>query len=193
MVSAVGYTDRMHGSEIADSPKSPLLIVFAGLPATGKTTMAHMLAQRLSATLLTVDTIEAAIWRAGVSRQESTGLAAYTVAQAIAEDALRVGATVVVDAVNPVEAARQAWQEIAQRTTSGIRVVEMICSDTSEHRRRVELRSADPARRSIWTWEQILALKYEPWTDLQSRLVLDTYSMTCTECMRALYTYVVTI
>jgi predicted kinase len=141
--------------------------------------------------LLTVDAIEAAIWRAGVSRQEATGLAAYTVAQATAEDALRVGATVIADAVNPVEAARRAWRETAQRTLSTLRVVETVCSDLAEHRRRVQFRRADPTRRSV-RWDQVLAQRYEPWSDFESRLVLDTCCMTCIDCMLALDDYLAT-
>jgi predicted kinase len=172
-----------------DRPRTPLLVVFAGLPATGKTTMAHMLAQRLSATFLTVDAIEAAIWRAGILRQEATGLAAYLVAQTTAEGTLSAGTNVVADAVNPVEAARQAWRDAAKRTRSALRVVEMICSDASEHRRRVQLRRSDPTRRSVSSWNQILAQQYEPWPDSQPRLVLDTCRMTHTDCVDALDHY----
>jgi len=39
-------------------PSSPLLIVFGGLPGTGKTTIARELTRRLAATYLRIDMIE---------------------------------------------------------------------------------------------------------------------------------------
>ncbi len=40
---------------------SPMLIIFGGLPATGKTTIAKELARQIGATYLRIDTIEQAI------------------------------------------------------------------------------------------------------------------------------------
>jgi len=62
-----------------------------------------------------IDSIEAAMWRAGLIRTE-TGVAAYEVAQALADENLRLRHTVIVDAVNPVEAPRQRLE--VQRDTS---------------------------------------------------------------------------
>lgn len=116
-------------------------------------------------------------------------MAAYTVAHATAEATLDAGATVVADAVNPVEAPRRAWREIAQRTLSTLRVVEMVCTDAEEHRRRVQQRRPDPSRRSVWHWRQVLAQQYEPWSESQPRLVLDTGRMSKADCLRALDDY----
>ncbi|EEQ16447.1 Uncharacterised protein [Yersinia frederiksenii] len=38
-----------------------MLIIFSGLPGTGKSTIAHLLAERLKAVYLRIDTIEQAI------------------------------------------------------------------------------------------------------------------------------------
>lgn len=163
--------------------------MFAGLPGTGKTTIANIAARQLRATLLTIDIIEAALWQAGVSRKEPTGLAAYVVAQTTAESSLRAGMPVVADAVNPVQDAREAWRRTADRTRSVLRVVEVVCSDLSEHRRRIQARSFDPARRNACSWQQVLKQPYEPWLDRQSRLVLDTSKMTELDCGNALHNY----
>lgn len=45
-----------------------MLIVIGGLPGIGKTTLARLLAARLGAVHLRVDTIEQAIVRAGLAR-----------------------------------------------------------------------------------------------------------------------------
>jgi predicted kinase len=148
------------------------LIVLGGLPGSGKSTVARALAARVHGALLRIDEVEAAMWRSGVHRGQPTGLAAYVVAESIAEGCLRAGTPVVVDAVNPVEEARRAWRELARRTNALLHVVEVVCSDPAEHRRRVEERRPDIDGHEIPTWQQVLDREYEPWSE--ERLVLDT-------------------
>lgn len=148
------------------------LIVFGGLPGTGKSTLARELSSRRGCPLLRVDEIEAALWRAGISREQPTGLAAYLLAETIAENCLRVGGEVIVDAVNPVEEARETWRELAGRTGASLRFVEVVCSDLVEHRRRVRERSADIEGQRVPSWEQVRARHYQPWRD--PRLILDS-------------------
>jgi ATPase family associated with various cellular activities (AAA) len=71
---------------MTEIPKiSPTLIVLSGLPGSGKTVLAESLSRALSVPIFSVDPIEAAMWRAGLAKTE-TGIAAYTVAQALADD-----------------------------------------------------------------------------------------------------------
>jgi predicted kinase len=56
-----------------------MLIVVAGLPGSGKSTMAVDLARALNYAVLGVDQAEAAMWRAGVSPSGPTHHAAYLV------------------------------------------------------------------------------------------------------------------
>src|SRR5262245_65158692 len=114
-----------------------MLIVFGGLPGSGKTTLSAAVARRLGAVYLRVDAVESAMWDSGIDRDQPTGLAAYGVAQAIAAANLHLGATVVADAVNAVEPARAGWRGIASDAGAPLRVVEVVCSDPAEHRRRV--------------------------------------------------------
>ena len=75
-----------------------MLIVFSGLPGSGKSTIAKLLATRLRAAYLRIDTVEQALLRAGTP--PPIGPEGYAVALAVAEDTLRVGTPVVADAVN---------------------------------------------------------------------------------------------
>jgi predicted kinase len=149
-----------------------MLIVFGGLPGVGKTTLSAAVAQRLGAVYLRVDAVESAMWDNGIDRDQPTGLASYGVVSAIAAANLRLGATVLADAVNPVEAARSAWRALAEAQGVPLRVVEVVCSDPAEHRRRVEARPPGPDQRHVPTWAQIMAREYEPWTE--PRLTVDT-------------------
>jgi predicted kinase len=169
------------------SATTPPLVVFGGLPGTGKTTIARAAAARLRGAFVRVDEVEAAMWRAGIGQEQPTGLAAYVVAEAIAEGCLRAGTPVIVDAVNPVEEARRGWRELAQRVGAALRVVEVVCADSAEHRRRVEQRRADVDGHEVPTWQQVTSREYEPWSE--ERLVLDTSSPDF-DCIAAVEDYV---
>jgi predicted kinase len=158
-------------------PDGGTLIEFGGLPGTGKSTLARHLAQRTGAVLLRVDEIEAAMRRNDLTADQ-TGIAAYSVAHDLAASHLRRGLTVIADAVNPVEAPRAAWRELARDCGARHEVVEAHCSDTAEHRRRVDHRAAshthDLPGWSYPTWPEVQrrAEEYQPRTD--ERLVVDT-------------------
>jgi predicted kinase len=68
-----------------------VLIVVAGLPGSGKSTMAVDLGRALSCAVLGVDQAEAAMWRAGVSQSAPTHHAAYLVVAALAAEQLALG------------------------------------------------------------------------------------------------------
>ncbi|MEU6934403.1 AAA family ATPase [Streptomyces sp. NPDC046385] len=151
-----------------------MLIVMAGLPAAGKSSVAERLGQALPAAVVAVDPVEAAMWRAGVDRGQPTGLAAYLVAEAVADGVLTLGQSVIVDAVNAVEAARRQWRAVADRHRVPVAFIEVVCSDLRVHRQRLERRSRGIVGFEEPTWRAVQERRaeYEPWTD--HRLVLDS-------------------
>ena len=152
---------------------SQKLIVLAGLPGSGKSTLAEGISRHFSLPLFSVDPIEAAMWRGGLPLDQ-TGIAAYVVAQTLAEEHLRLGQSVVIDAVNPVEAPRAAWRNIAARYRADLAVIECICADEATHRRRIEARIRNIEGMAEVTWARVekRRAEYEAWTD--GRLTLDT-------------------
>jgi predicted kinase len=160
-----------------------VLIVFGGLPGTGKSTIAQIVALRLGAVWLRIDAIEHAIQKANVLAAE-VGPAGYNVANSLAEANLKLGLSVVVDAVNPVAVCREAWRDIAGRLNVKLIEIEVFCSDKEEHRRRVETRRSDLEGFPLPTWDAVLNRRYEPWIGPQ--LVLDTAMMQAAEAATAI-------
>ena len=150
---------------------TPLLIVFGGLPGTGKSTLAQMLADDLTAVYLRIDTIEQALRNSGAVTGDM-GPSGYVIAYALATDNLHLGRTVVADSVNPVAVTRDAWRRVAQECGAAIFEVEVICSDVEEHRARVEQRVGDVPWLVLPTWHEVVSREYEPWDS--ARIVIDT-------------------
>ena len=139
-----------------------MLIVFSGLPGTGKTTIARGLVSRTQAMYLRIDTIEQAIRNSRVLA-EDVGSSGYQVANQVALSNLDLGNSVIVDCVNPVHDSREAWSDIARRADVHLINIQVICSDTREHRRRVENRTSDVAGLISPTWQSVTNHEYEAW------------------------------
>jgi predicted kinase len=124
--------------------------------------------------VISVDPIEAAMWRASIERSQPTGLAAYIVAESMAAEVLALGQVVIVDAVNAVAPAREQWCELASRMAVPLRVLEVVCSNEQLHRQRLEERRRDIEGFHEPSWEDVQRRKVEylPWSE--DRLVLDT-------------------
>lgn len=138
-----------------------MLVVFGGLPGTGKTTIARELARQLGAVHLRIDTIEQELREHGMGGRpmDDTG---YRVAHVIAADNLRIGRTVIADSVNPLALTRDAWVAVARRTGARVIEIEVICSDANEHRKRAEARRSDIPGLKLPTWEEIVSREYIP-------------------------------
>ncbi len=148
-----------------------MLIAFGGLPGTGKTTVARMLARKLAAVYLRIDTLEQALIASG-SGGADIGPAGYLAAYAVAKDNLCLGLTVVADSVNALHVTRSAWRSVALE--AGVRIVEieLICSDATAHRLRVEGRRADIPDHTLPTWQSVIERQYDAWES--EHLVVDT-------------------
>ena len=138
-----------------------MLIVFSGLPGTGKTTVARLLSTRLAATYLRVDNIEQALRDSGLAEVGKSG---YAIANALARSNLALGQRVVVDCVNPVAESREAWRAIAESLGVGLLDIELLCSNRDEHRRRVQNRELDVPGLVPPTWQSVCEHDYQPWS-----------------------------
>ncbi|WP_238146617.1 2-C-methyl-D-erythritol 4-phosphate cytidylyltransferase [Ornithinimicrobium murale] len=152
-----------------DGERAPVLLVLGGLPGTGKTTVARAWARQRGAVHVRLDTIEQALVRADPGR--AVGADGYAAAYALAADQLELGLDVVADSVNPLPVTRQAWRDVAAHHGARVVEVELTCAVT-EHRERVETRTADIEGHQVPDWRAVQASDYSPWPDAD--LCLDT-------------------
>ena len=150
-----------------------MLYIFGGLPGTGKSTLAQLLARSRQAVLVRIDTIEQTLRERAI---EVKGPEGYVVGYNIAADNLQLGLSVVADSVNPISITRTAWRGVAKRAGVEFVEIEVICSDRAEHRARVESRVTDIQGFKLPTWNEVVSREYETW--LAGQIVIDTAAQT---------------
>ena len=160
-----------------------MLIVIGGLPGTGKTTLTRLLAGRIGAVHLRIDTIEQAIVRSGLT-EHPVGSAGYVIAYALAQEHLRQGHIVIAESVNPLAITRDSWLDAAENAGTVAVEVEVVCSDPAEHRNRIGSRSVDIPDLPLPEWEDVLARDYEPWD--RDHVIIDTAGESPDQSLRRL-------
>ena len=156
------------------------LIVFSGLPGTGKSSIARGVAEATRAVWLRIDSLEQAIRESGVVRG-SLDDAGYRAAHAVARDNLGLGRDVVADCVNPWMLTRNAWRETGLSAGAQVFEIETVCTDAAEHRRRVETRAGEIPGLVLPDWAAVMGRDYHPWD--RDRLIIDTAGVSAAACI----------
>ncbi len=153
---------------------SPWLLVLAGRPGTGKTTLAKALVQTTGACYLRIDVVETALLRT----HTEAGPGGYFVTHGLALSNLCLGNNVIVDAVNAVPEARAGWAETARGAGARLVLMETALGDQGEHRRRIESRTPDVAGHRVPTWEEVQNEPWASWDEARDgeRHLIDTTS-----------------
>lgn len=161
----------------------PILYILSGLPGSGKTTLSRLLAQRIGAAYLRIDTIEQALRDLCAVYVQGEG---YRLAYRVAADILRTGVSVVADSCNPIELTRREWEQVALDATAHYVNIEVACSDAQEHRKRVETRRPTIPGLNQPTWQDVQNREYHAWT--VERIIIDTAGRAESDCMDELIT-----
>lgn len=165
-----------------------MLVLMSGLPGVGKSTIASELGRLLPAAVLSVDHIEDAMLRAGLAPSFETGVAAYEVGAAVAQEQLALGHSVIADAANHLEVGRDIWRRAARAHEALIRVVHVECSDLA-HQQRLRQRNRGLSHFPEPTWVEVEQRRpqVEPWSS--DVLVVDSaepLDATIAECLTLL-------
>lgn len=137
------------------------LIIFAGLPGTGKTTLAKKISAKLGYFYLRVDCIEApfAITNSKAGEQGE----GYEALINLAYENLTLGHNVIIDTVNPLHASRKMFNQLAARTGVEIIQFELKIKDALIHKSRIENRKSDIHGMKCPSWEDVIKREYEEW------------------------------
>lgn len=138
----------------------------SGLPGSGKSTLAEGVAKKLKLALFSVDPIESAIIKSGIEKSFETGLAAYLVAETLAAEQFKLGRSVIIDAVNAEEEAKDMWRNLAKAQNVDLVIIE--CSlDPQIHKGRVvsRVRSLHGMPEVTWDSVEVRRKAYTTWKE----------------------------
>ena len=152
------------------------LIIFSGLPGTGKSTLAEAVSKVLGIPVFAKDRLEATLLRCGLkpsSADKSLGFASYELLTVLAERQLVLRQSVILDSVAATKTIRSAWYQLAEQYRANCRIIECVCSDESFHRSRLEQRQRNIPGWHELEWSEVDGVRryYSPWEG--EHLVLD--------------------
>jgi predicted kinase len=152
------------------------LIVFSGLPGTGKSMLAETIGRRLGIPVFAKDWLEAVLLQNGLKptqKEKSLGYVGYELLTTLAERQLMLGQSVILDSVAGIAAVRKRWKDLAHQYHAEWRVIECLCSDETVHRARLLTRERNIPGWHELDWSEVERVKeyYVPWQE--DHLVFD--------------------
>ena len=152
------------------------LIVFSGLPGTGKSALAEIIGKQFGIPVFAKDWLEAVLLQNGLQpalNGKSLGYVGYELLTTLAERQLMLGQSVILDSVASIQKIRDAWKSLAEKYHAEWRVIECISSDEATHRSRLLTRKRNIPGWHELEWSEVERVKeyYVPWQD--DHLVLD--------------------
>lgn len=157
----------------------PQLIVFGGLPGTGKTTLARALARELRIAYLDKDTIKNLAL--ALARElkidggaELAGPLSYALLIALARDNLTVGLSVILDSPAGYKRFQDGIADLVRDTRVELRLVECITTGDDLLRQRLEARAESLPEHRTRDWEALQQARARLERLSGPRLIVDT-------------------
>ncbi len=152
------------------------MIVFSGLPGTGKSMLAEAMGRDLGIPVFAKDWLEATLLRNGldpVVKSNPPKSVGYELLNVLAERQLMLRQSVILDSVAGSQSIRSTWLRLSEQYEAEWRVIECVCSEESVHRARLEDRRRHIPGWHELEWSEVERVKqyYSPWEG--EHLVLD--------------------
>ena len=153
------------------------LIIFSGLPGTGKSALAEAVGRELSIPVFAKDWLEATLLRSKLvpaETEKQLSSVGYELLTVLAKRQLSLNQSVILDSVASTESIRNTWRDLGKNYHADWRVIECICSDIAIHRARLEKRQRNiPGWHELeWSDVEFVRSYYAPWKE--ERLILDS-------------------
>jgi len=158
-----------------------MLYAFSGLPGVGKTTLAQHISKQLGAVYLRVDTVEQCFRDLCKLNVQGEG---YRMSYMIISDNLCLGNSVVFDSCNPIELTRNEIESVAKKAKARCLNIEVVCTNLSEHQKRVEKRQPNISGLQLPTWFEVQQREFHPW--VKEHITVDTAGKSVDESVREL-------
>ena len=186
----------MSPSEIADralqryltltpTTERPVVVLVAGIPGAGKSTLAESLARHLRAPVFSADWVIGALVPFQVLDDDNAWHVVDTSVIALLARQVQVGVDVVLDVSGHTRQERERLRTLTERLGGAFVGVECVCSDEELHRERVEGRNRGiPGWHATVPWEHVQRMRglWEEWTE--DHLVVDSAAATPQECLK---------
>ena len=146
------------------------LIIFSGLPGTGKSTLAEAIGKALGIPVFAKDWLEGTLLRSSLKpaiEEKPLGFAAYELLTVLAERQLVLGQSAILDSVAGTETIRSTWRQLSRQYGADWRVIECLCSDEDLHRSQLKVRKRNIPGWYELEWYDVEKAKqyYRPWDD----------------------------
>jgi len=153
--------------ELAGRGAGARLIVFSGLPGTGKSTLAEAAGQQLQVPVFAADWLLGSLTPFGGYHLDDLLKIGAELLTTLAFRQLELGQSAILDFPAEDLATRTRWRTLAHTAAAEFRVVVCVCSDLNQHRTRLERRQRGiPGWHEGGNWanvERRLA-EFPPWT-----------------------------
>lgn len=146
---------------LSSSGAKPLLLAFAGVPGSGKSTVAEAVGSRLGVPVFSLDWVLGALSPFGLRHRNDLLDIGEELLTTLAFRELRAGRSAILDSPAENPQTRHRWETMAATFEARLVPVVCLCSDPDLHRLRVETR-----KRSIPGWADAGL-----WSDVQERTV----------------------
>lgn len=159
---------------MADGRESTL-ILFAGMPGSGKTTLARMISRELGFPVFAKDRVQRVLRDHNLA-DASSGDGYYIILD-MADEQLSLGLSVILDATFPLDHFRTVASETAARYRANFCAIYCHCSDDAMWRERMTNRVQYVPGWKPVGWDDVLRMRdyYQPWND-NALLVDSVYS-----------------
>jgi predicted kinase len=143
----------------------PTLILFAGMPGSGKTTLARLAARRLGIPILSKDRMQRVLRDHNLAEASSGD--GYFFILDMADEQLSLGQSAILDATFPLDHFRLVASDIASHHNAKFCAIYCYCSDDAIWQERMARRVQYVPNWEPVGWDVVLRMRnyYQPWKD----------------------------